>query len=142
LSVPAGYLLDTHVISETRKKRPHEAVSAFLARAPARSLFTSVLVVGELRKGVAGRRLTDPAGADALADWVDLIETRFADRVLPIDTWVARIWGEWSAGRVLPVVDTLLAATASVHGLVLVTRNVRDVADTGVEIINPWEAPA
>ena len=135
----AGYLLDTNVLSETRKRSPHEGVSAFLAEVPARNLFTSALVVGELRKGVAGKRSTDPGGADALAEWVDVIETCFSGRVLPVDTAVARLWGEWSAGRSLPVIDTLLAATASVHGLVMVTRNVRDVSDTGVAIINPWE---
>lgn len=135
----AAYLLDTNVISETRKKRPHRGVDAFLASAPARNLYTSVLVIGELRKRVAQRRSLDSAGADALAAWMDLIETRFSDRVLPIDIAVARLWGEWSAGRALPVVDTLLAATASVHGLVLATRNVRDFRETRVAIINPWE---
>ena len=137
IEVP-GYLLDTNVLSETRKKRPHAGVAAFLARVPARSLFTSVLVVGELRKGVAVKRPTDPVGADALADWVDVIETHFADRVLPVDTAAARVWGEWSAGRVLPIIDTLLAATARVHGFVLVTRNVRDVSATGIPVTNPW----
>jgi toxin FitB len=101
----------------------------------------SVLTLGELRKGVeARRRIDSTAAADQLGMWVDGIETTYADRVLPVDTSVARIWGELSAARSLPVIDTLIAATAIVHGLGLVTRNTRDVAFTGVALINPWRA--
>ena len=134
----AGYLLDTNVISETRKARPDPRVSAFLETTGSAGLFLSVLTLGELRKGVEARRRSDPAVADSLAAWVDGIETNFADRVLPIDAAAARLWGELSARRNLPVIDTLMAATAIVRGLTLVTRNTRDVSATGVSLLDPW----
>ena len=134
-----GYLLDTSVISETRKARADSGVIAFLSAAEAPGLFLSVLTLGELRKGVAARRRTDPGAADQLGAWVDGIETTFADRVLPIDAATARRWGELSANRSLPVIDTLIAATAISHGLTLVTRNTRDVEPTGVPLVDPWQ---
>lgn len=136
----AAYLLDTNVISETRKSHADSGVIAFLSAADTSGLFLSVLTLGELRKGVALRRRADPPTADRLAAWVDGIETTFADRVLPIDAATARCWGELSAGRTLPVIDTLIAATALSRGLTLVTRNTRDVAATGVPLIDPWQA--
>lgn len=135
----AGYLLDTNVISETRKIRADAAVTVFLGTADPAGLFVSVLTLGELRKGVAARRRSDPVAADQLGAWVDGIETIFADRLLPVDAAVARLWGELSAGRSLPVIDTLIAATAIASGLTLVTRNTRDVAATGVPLVNPWQ---
>jgi toxin FitB len=135
----AGYLLDTNVISETRKIRADPQVIRFLEATNGDHLFLSVLTLGELRKGVAARRRSDSAIADRLAAWVDEIEQNFADRVMPLDAAAARIWGELSAGRSLPVVDTLIAATAIARGLTLVTRNTRDVAATGVTVFDPWE---
>jgi toxin FitB len=111
-----------------------------LTAADAARLFLSVLTLGELRRGVAARRRIDPAAADQLGIWVDGIETTFADRVLPVSLTVARLWSEVSAGRSLPVIDTLIAATAIVRGLTLVTRNTRDVELTGVPPIDPWRA--
>jgi predicted nucleic acid-binding protein len=137
--VAAGYLLDTNVISETRKARADSGVIAFLSAAEATGLFLSVLTLGELCKGVAAKRRTDPGAADQLGAWVDGIETTFADRVLPIDATTARRWGELSANRSLPVIDTLIAATAISHGLTLVTRNTRDVESTGVPLVDPWQ---
>jgi toxin FitB len=137
--VVAGYLLDTNVVSETRKSRPDGGVIAFLSAAEPTGLFLSVLTLGELRKGVAAKRRTDPATADQLGAWVDGIETTFADRVLPIDAAIARRWGELSADKSLPVIDTLIAATAIDHGLTLVTRNLRDVQTTGVPFLDPWQ---
>jgi toxin FitB len=140
LTVAAGYLLDTNVLSETRKKRPDSGVMAFLSAADAERLFLSVLTVGELRKGVEAKRRTDPAAADQLATWVDGIEQTFAHHVIPIDAVVARRWGELSAGRSLPVIDALIAATAISRGLTLVTRNSRDVQPIGVPLVDPWQA--
>jgi predicted nucleic acid-binding protein len=136
----AGYLLDTNVVSETRKRRPHQGVLDFLAAAETGQLFVSVLTVGELHKGAEAKRAEDAAAAERLRDWLATIETTFTRRVLPVDAAVARRWGELSARRSLPVVDTLIAATALVHGLTLVTRNVRDVRATGAEIFNPWQS--
>jgi predicted nucleic acid-binding protein len=138
--VATGYLLDTNVISETRKSRADGGVIAFLSAADAAGLFLSVLTLGELRKGVAAKRRTNPVAADQLGTWVDGIETTFADRVLPVDAATARRWGELSAGRNIPVIDTLIAATAISHGLTLVTRNIRDVESTGVPLLDPWQA--
>ncbi len=135
-----GYLLDTNVISETRKSRPDAGVIAFISAAEPAGLFLSVLTLGELRKGVAAKRRTDPGAADRLGAWVDGIETIFADRVLPVDAATARRWGELSADRSLPVIDTLIAATALRNGLALVTRNTRDVESTGVPLVDPWHA--
>lgn len=134
-----GYLLDTNVVWETRKARADSGVIAFLSAAEAAGLFLSVLTLGELRKGVAAKRRSDPGAADQLGAWVDGIEATFADRVLPIDTATARRWGELSANRRLPVIDTLIAATAISHGLTLVTRNTHDVESTGVPLVDPWQ---
>jgi hypothetical protein len=133
-----GYLLDTNVISETRKLRADHGGITLLSAADATKLFLSVLTLGELRKGVAAKRRADPVAADALAAWVDGIETTFADHVLPVDVATARHWGELSASWSIPVIDTLIAATAISHGLTLVTRNARDVRSTGVPLLDPW----
>ena len=140
MSGTAGYLLDTNVISETRKARANPNVMAFLAGADSAALFLSVLSVGELRKGVEAKRRDDPSVAVQLEKWVDGIETTFADRILDIDMATARLWGELSAARSLPVIDTLIAAAAIRRDLTLVTRNVRDVATTGVVILDPWHS--
>ena len=137
--MPAGYLLDTNVISETRKLRADAGVMAFLAAADSAGLFLSVLTLGELRKGVEAKRRSDLAIAARLGVWVDDIETTFADRVLPVDRAVARLWGELSASQALPVIDTLIAATAITRGFILVTRNTRDVSATGVPLVDPWQ---
>jgi toxin FitB len=136
--VPSGYLLDTNVVSEAQRPRPNRGVLVFLESLEEVRVFISVLTLGELRKGVAARRQRDATAAANLARWVDETETNFADRILPVDRAAARIWGELSASRALPVVDTLIAATALVHDLTVVTRNVRDIAVTGANVFNPW----
>ena len=138
MTVRSRYLLDTNVLSETRKKRPDERVLAFLSNATPTALYLSCLSVGELKKGVALKMKSDPSAAKAIAGWVDGLETNFADRILDVDTASAKLWGEWSAQRPRPVVDTLLAATAAVCGLVLVTRNESDIQDLPIKVLNPW----
>src|SRR5262245_48991675 len=110
---------------------------AFLAAADPDGLFLSVLTMGELRRGVSARRRSDPVAADQLGEWVDGIKTTFGDRILAVDAAAAQCWGELSAGKTLPVIDTLIAATAICRGLVLVTRNTRDVETTGVPVVDP-----
>jgi predicted nucleic acid-binding protein len=139
LSVRAGYLLDTNLILETRKRRADAGVIAFLAAAESAGLFPSVLTPGKFRKGVKAKRRNDAATAVRLEAWVVDIETTFADRVLPVDAATAQLWGELSARRTLPVIDTLIAATAITRGLTLVTRNIRDVAATSVPLLDPWQ---
>ncbi len=112
----------------------------WLADADQGDLFISVLTIGELTKGVAKYRRRDPRAAESLGHWLRGIETLFSDRVLPIDGRIATAWGELSAQDPLPVIDSLLAATAQVHGLTVVTRNVGDIALTGVPTLDPWNA--
>jgi predicted nucleic acid-binding protein len=133
------YLLDTNVISEARKgARAAPAVIAWLAQAPAASLWTSVVVLGEIRRGIEGTRRRDPDTAAVLDAWLNDQRARHAGRVLPIDEAVADLWGRLSVPDPLPTVDGLLAATAMVHGMTLVTRNTKDVARTGVRLFNPF----
>ena len=133
------YLLDTNVISETRKKQADRQVMSFLSAADPSSLNLSVLSLGELRKGIALKQASDPEMARQLAAWVEGLEYSFADRILGIDAAVAKVWGDLSAQRSRPVIDTLLAATAIVHGLTFVTRNISDVEGTNVKAFDPWK---
>ncbi len=132
------YLLDTNILSETRKKQADERVMSFLSAAEPSALFISVLSLGELRKGVALKIRSDADGAKRIGAWVDGLEFSFGERILGVDTAIARQWGELSAQRSRPVIDTLLAATALVHKLTLVTRNISDVHDLGVKLLDPW----
>jgi toxin FitB len=132
------YLMDTNILSETRKKQPDARVMQFLSNATPAALYLSCLSIGELKKGVTLKMKSDPSAAKAIATWVDGLETNFADRILAIDTATAKLWGEWSAQRPRPVIDTLLAATAIIHNLILVTRNESDVQDLPVKVFNPW----
>lgn len=134
------YLLDTNVLSETRRKNANPDVISFLSSVDPSALSISVLSLGELRKGIALKKKTDYDTARKLAHWVDGLELGFSDRILNIDAAIARLWGEWSAQRPRPVVDILLAATAVVHDMTLVTRNTADVADLKVKLFNPWKS--
>lgn len=139
MTIRTEYLLDTNVLSESRKKKANPKVIAFLQASEASVLYVSVLTIGELRNGVAAKKRTDPTVAKALGSWVDGLEYSFADRLLGIDAAIARLWGEWSAERPRPVIDTLLAATAVVRGMTLVTRNTRDLRDLKLRLLNPWD---
>lgn len=133
-----SYLLDTNVLSELRRKTPNAGVVDWFSRRPASSLYLSVLTLGELRKGVEG--VADVDRRTALLDWLEVeLPAFFTGRVLPLDAHVADRWGRLmaAAGRSLPAIDSLIGATAAHHGLSLVTRNVRDHADLGQEVINP-----
>jgi len=136
-----GYLLDTNVASEMRKgRRINASVLAWFESVDSDNMFLSVLVVGEIRKGIEQARSKDPVKAHALEEWLNGLEQRYGNRVLPITPAVADQWGRLSAVRPLSIVDGLLAATAMVHDLTLVTRNVTDVAHTGVNLLNPFTA--
>lgn len=135
------WLIDTNIISEVRKgPRCHPAVAAWWAGVEDRDLFLSALTLGEIRKGIEGVRPRDPGRAAALEGWLAEVVDAFGPRVLGVDAAVAETWGRISALRSLPVVDALLAATALVHDLVLVTRNTADVEGLGVQVLNPFES--
>lgn len=136
--IEKGYLLDTNVVSEARRPRPDAGVNAFLLDAARADAYLSVLTLGELRKGAEAKRRVDPVSAERIEAWIGRLEVQYADKTLPVDKPVAEAWGRLMADRPRPIVDTLIAATAMVHGLTLVTRNTRDIADTGVTAINPW----
>lgn len=132
------YLLDTNVLSETRKRIADPGVMSFLEAAEPSALYLSVMALGELRKGVAIKKSADANAAKLLGAWVDGLEYTFADRIVGIDSAIARSWGEWSADRPRPVIDTLMAATAASLSMTLVTRNVRDLRGLKVKLLNPW----
>jgi predicted nucleic acid-binding protein len=134
-----SFLLDTNVISEARRRRPDANVVAWLKRADSSTLWISVLSLGEIAKGAAQCAARDRAQAAVYYEWLVLVRSHYADRTVEIDHAIAEAWGRLAAKRPLPVIDGLLAATALVRGLTLVTRNVGDVADLGVPVLNPWD---
>jgi predicted nucleic acid-binding protein len=134
-----SYLLDTNVLSELRRKQADAGVSDWIAQRPASTLYLSVLTLGELRKGIEG--MSDPDRRLALSDWMQTeLAAFFLGRILSVDASVADRWGQLVAiaGRPLPAIDSLLAATALVHGVTMVTRNTKDFEGLGVEVVNPW----
>jgi toxin FitB len=139
VSAKLQYLLDTNILSETRKKQTDERVISFLSAVEPSALYISVLTLGELRKGVALKRRSDTDAAKKIAAWVDGLEFSFGDRILGINAATAKLWGELSAQRPRPVIDTLLAATAIVHELTFVTRNTSDVQDIDLKLLDPWK---
>ena len=133
-----SWLVDTNILSELRKgERANEGVRAWFAEAREDDLFTSVLVLGEMRRGIESIRRRDVPSALALEQWLTRLTTSFSDRVLPIDARVADCWGALNVPDPIPTVDGLLAATALVHGHVLVTRNIPDVEGTGARLLDP-----
>ena len=134
-----SYLVDTNVVSELRKKgRADQSVVTWLQQREPEELYLSVLTIGELRRGAARIRRRDPTAAESLDRWVTQIGERFGDRVLAVNHAVAERWGEITAHPTVPDVDGLLAATALVHDLVVVTRNVRHIAPTGARCLDPF----
>jgi predicted nucleic acid-binding protein len=134
------YLIDTNIISEIRKgRRCNPNVAAWYAALDDSDIYVSVLVLGEIRKGIERARQNDPSQARSLETWLSAVQHSFADHVLPVDRLVADEWGRMSAKRPVPSVDALLAATAKVHRMTLATRNLADVADLGADVVNPFE---
>ena len=130
------YLLDTCVVSEARRRTP-QAV-AWLRAAQPETLFLSAISIGEIMKGVMLKLRTDPPAAAVLRRWLDELRFVYAARILPVDDAVAATWGRLMVQRTRPVADTLILATAQVNNKIIVTRNVADFADVGVEVIDPW----
>jgi predicted nucleic acid-binding protein len=135
-----SYLFDTNVISELRKgDRADPNVAAWVGDLADEEIYLSVLTIGEIRRGIESVRRRDPDSALALDSWLARLSEDHRDRVLPVDRAIAEEWGRMSVPDPLPVIDGLLAATAKVKGLTLVTRNVADVERAGVEILDPFE---
>ncbi len=138
-----NYLIDTNIISEIAKRgRCDPNVAAWYASIADEDLYLSVLVTGEIRKGIEMARRRDPTKAVALERWLHEVDAAFGDRVLTVDRAVGDEWGRTSARRPIPVVDGLLAATAKVHRMVLVTGNDADVAGLGAQLLNPFKPGA
>ena len=136
-----SYLLDTNVVSEVASRRPEQRVLAWLRAVPDSALHLSVLSLGEIRQGV--ERLEAGARKEKLRLWLEQdLPAWFEARLLPVDAAVADRWGRLlaQARRSRPAVDSLLAATALVHGLRLVTRNAGDFVFPGLEVVDPWNA--
>lgn len=134
-----SYLIDTNVISELRRKHPDAGVVSWFSQRPPITLHISVLTLGEIRKGIEG--LPDETRKLALLDWLETdLPAFFTGRILPVDAQVADRWGRLLAvaGRPLPAIDSLLAATALEHDLTLITRNTKDFSGLPLQTINPW----
>ena len=138
-----SYLIATCVISELVRPKPDAAVLDWFANTPDEALFLSVLTLGEIRKGV--EKLPEPQRREKLRIWLEHdLRDWFGPRILPIGPDVADHWGRLlaQAGRPVPAIDSLLAATALHHDLRLVTRNTKDFNYAGLEAINPWQTVA
>lgn len=144
------FLLDTNVVSEIRRHAPDAGVSAWWKEVPASRLYLSVLTVGEIQRGIELiRHREDTTQAERLTGWLSGLTTQFADRILDVDTAVTMEWarqarrdrrGQAEHGRSVPVIDGLLAATAIVHDLTLVSRNIRDLERTDARLLNPFQS--
>jgi len=134
-----SYLLDTNVISELRKgKRANPSVASWFAGVAEEEIFLSALTIGEIRRGVESVRRRDPDSAATLDSWLARLSEAHRDRIVPVDRPIAEEWGRMNVLNPLPVVDGLLAATARILGLTLVTRNTADVEGTGIELFDPF----
>lgn len=132
------YLLDTNVISELRKTRPHGAVVEWLETLRAEQIFLSAVTVGELQTGVELTRRQDTAKAHELESWLSYVESTFA--FVPVDAACFREWARLMAGKSIALEgDAVIAATARVHGFIVATRDEKDFKHLGVEILNPFK---
>ncbi len=138
-----NYLLDTCAVSEFTKPKPDVGLLDWLRATPEANLYLSALVLGEIQQGIS--RLAVSARRQRLQSWLDDdLQPRFAGRVLAADAAVCLLWGDLrtraaQAGNTLPILDSLMAATALAHGLLLVTRNQADFAAVpGLQVVNPW----
>lgn len=133
------FLLDTVVLSELRKRDRNPNVVRWLTGVPADDIFLSAVTIGEIERGIVLQRAKDAAFAEALESWLDRTIQLYGDRILAVDTGIARRWGALSARIGNDGADLLIAATALEHGLTIVTRNTRHFEPTGVAVVDPFE---
>jgi len=134
-----SYLVDTNVLSEIRKgERADDRVAEWFASVVPEELFVSVITLGEVRRGIDSVDRRDRPTALALNRWFHSLTTAYAARILTVDFRVAEEWGRMTVDLSVPVADALLAATARVHGLTVVTRDLKDIGRTGVPCLNPF----
>jgi predicted nucleic acid-binding protein len=134
------YLVDTNVVSETRRARPHGGVMTFLREAGDHNLHISAVTVGELQAGIEITREQDPTRAAEIEVWADSIAQTW--NVLPMDAETFRLWARLVHRKSNAVTqDAMIAATAKQHGLVVVTRNTKDFRGFGVDLVNPYAMP-
>ena len=137
------YLLDTCVISELAKPEPNEKVVSWVTQNDEENFYLSTLTFGELHKGIS--KLPPSKRKENLLQWVEHdLKDRFKTRIIDITLKVAKQWGETqgiseSQGRPMPTIDGLIAATGLTHDLTVVTRNIADMQQSGVSLLNPWE---
>ncbi|ARO29193.1 toxin/antitoxin system PilT domain-containing protein [Rhizobium sp. NXC14] len=134
------YLVDTNIVSEARRGTP-QAVS-WLRSVDPLSIHLSALTLGEIMRGIALKQRSDPKAATHLAEWLRKLRHDHGSRILPVTDQIAVEWGRIAAIRPRGDIDGLIAATAMVHDLIVVTRNVGDFRDTGVSVIDPWQTSA
>jgi hypothetical protein len=132
------FLLDTVIISELRKQRPDAGVLRWISGQQDSRLFLSVVTLGEIGRGIEKQRDTAPDLADELTTWLESLTSLYADRILPITPVIARGWGRLSARLGNDGADLLIAATALVHGLTVITRNTSHFKPAGVGVIDPF----
>jgi predicted nucleic acid-binding protein len=134
------YLVDTVVLSELRKRSRDANVVKWIGSVAAADLFLSTITIAEIERGIERQRTANPAFAEELAQWLDIILRVYAERVLPLTVNVARRWGRLAAQIGNTELDLAIAATALEHGLIVATRNTSDFAPTGVATLNPFDA--
>jgi predicted nucleic acid-binding protein len=135
-----SFLLDTNILSEVRKGSNCNAnVRQWWETTASEDFYLSVIVAGEIYRGIEKLMRTNPDMARTFHSWLSDLIREFKTRVLPVDMATAEIWGKISSNRTLPLADGLLAATALAHDLTLVTRNTKDIEGTGVRYLNPFE---
>jgi toxin FitB len=131
------YLLDTNIISELRRSRPHAGLIAWLSGIAQERVFISAVTLGELQAGVENVRPQDPERAEIIESWIDRVAASY--NVLPMHTPAFRCWAQLMHGKPTDLIaDAMIAATASVHNLTVVTRNLRDFERLGVPAFDPF----
>lgn len=131
-------LLDTVVLSELRKTRPNAGVVSYLKSQASETVFLSAMTIGEIEAGIEKQRSVAPAFAQELSQWLALMELQFAPHILPVTAAIAKLWGRLCVQTGNKGADNLIAATALVHNMIVVTRNVKDFELVGVRVLDPF----